>query len=82
MAVPRPVVWILPHSLHLSQPTQSIIRLTFLKCCLNSSLRTWAQSSEWDDGSVCVYTYVGVLTLEKCRLIELARELSNFKDLF
>jgi hypothetical protein len=42
-AVPRPVVWILPHSLHFSQPTQSMILVTFRKCSLNSSLSTYVQ---------------------------------------
>lgn len=36
-AVPRPWVCSLPHRRHLSHPTQSIILVIFLKCCLNSN---------------------------------------------
>lgn len=43
-AVAIPVVWILPHNLHLSHPTQSMMRVTFLKCDLNSSLSTWSMN--------------------------------------
>src|SRR4051812_18903758 len=36
-AVPNPVTWILPHSRHFSQPTQSMIMDTLRKWFLNSS---------------------------------------------
>ena len=41
IAVATPVVWILPHNLHLSQPTQSMILVTFLKWSLNSCFKTY-----------------------------------------
>lgn len=40
-AVAKPVVWTLPHKRHLSQPTQSMIRDTLRKCCLNSSFKIY-----------------------------------------
>ncbi|KYM93925.1 hypothetical protein ALC62_15460 [Cyphomyrmex costatus] len=43
-AVPSPWICNLPHSLHLSHPTQSIIREIFIKCCLNSSFNTCASA--------------------------------------
>lgn len=44
-AVATPVVCTLPQSLHLSHPTQSIILVTFLKCALNSSFKTYIPPS-------------------------------------
>ena len=41
MAVATPVVCTFPHKRHLSHPTQSMIRVTFRKCVLNSSFRIW-----------------------------------------
>ena len=41
MAVAKPVVCTLPQRRHLSQPTQSIMRETFLKCALNSSFKIY-----------------------------------------
>jgi len=53
-AVARPVVWTFPQSLHLSHPMQSMIRLTFLKCCLNSSFRTCGSAlSKHDQEVIC-----------------------------
>lgn len=37
-AVATPVTCVFPHSLHLSQPTQSMMRDTLRKCSLNSTL--------------------------------------------
>ena len=44
-AVPRPVTWSLPQSLHLSQPTQSITLVIFLKCSLNSTFSSCKSKS-------------------------------------
>jgi len=41
IAVATPVVCTLPHKRHLSHPTQSMIRVTFRKCVLNSSFNIW-----------------------------------------
>ena len=41
-AVPSPETWSLPHSRHLSHPTQSMMRETLRKCDLNCSLRSCA----------------------------------------
>jgi len=53
-AVARPVVWIFPQSLHLSHPTQSIIRVTFLKCCLISSLKICVKRVKRDQEMICL----------------------------
>ena len=42
-AVAKPVVCTLPQRRHLSQPTQSIMRETFLKCDLNSSFKIYSR---------------------------------------
>ena len=39
--MPIPDTWSLPHSRHLSHPTQSMMRETFRKCVLNCSFRSY-----------------------------------------
>ena len=57
-AVAKPVVCTLPQRRHLSQPTQSIMRETFLKCALNSSFKIYLSvkfsSSKYAREKTCI----------------------------
>lgn len=82
--MPRPDVCTLPHSRHLSQPTQSMMRDTFRKWSLNSSFKTYiARSHSATLKYSCrldIWTYVGIFAPEQDGLIELANIVRNFDD--
>jgi len=81
-AVPSPVVCTFPHRRHLSQPTQSMIRVIFRKWALNSSLSICHnQHMSWTGDNKVNPAYISVFTLEQDWFVEISDILGYDNDI-
>ena len=70
----------MPHNLHLSQPTQSMILVTFLKWFLNSCFKTYVSPSVRQRPHGWPFTYVGIISGKHQFFIKFAHLVSSVDD--